>query len=151
MITFDTSDFDRKFNQLMKTAIPALVEKGLGKAMLDLMNDCVMEVPTVPLKEGFLRGSASVFVQNRLVATGENLPRAKAGKANTSHTEGIGSGKYIGVIGFNVPYAASQHENIDYVHTEPSSGPKYLESKLITKRNHYMSVIANTVKAGGEK
>lgn len=150
MITFDTSDFDRKFNQLMKTAIPALVEKGLGRAMLDLMNDCVMEIPTVPLREGFLRGSASIFVQNVLIATGEGLPMAKAGKANTSHTEGIELNKYVGVIGFNVPYAAKMHEGIDFHFTEPSSGAKYLESKLITKKNHYMQVVANTIKEGGD-
>jgi len=148
-ISFDTSDFDKKFKQLMKNAIPELVEKGLGKAMLDLMNDCVMEVPTVPLKEGFLRGSASVFVQNTLVATGEGLSGAKAGKANTSHAEGIGLGKYVGVIGFNVPYAAKMHEGVDFHFSEPSSGPKYLESKLITKKNVYMRVIAETIKEGG--
>jgi hypothetical protein len=149
-INFNTSDFDNKFKRIVKTAIPALVEKGLGRAMLDLMNDTVMTIPTVPLKEGFLRGSASIFVQNRLTATGEGLPNAKAGKANTSHTESIGLDKYVGVIGFNVPYAAKMHEAIDFHFSEPSSGPKYLESKLLTRRDVYMRDIADTIKAGAK-
>lgn len=147
---FDTSDFDKKFRQIVKTAIPALVEKGMGKAMIDLMNDSTIgEIPTCPRDEGTLRGSASIFVQNKFIADSGNLPSAKSGKANKSHTENIGDNQYVGVIGFAVPYAAKMHEGIDFHFTEPSSGPKYLESKLITKREHYMKVIANTIKDGG--
>lgn len=150
-IHFDSSDFDKKFKHIIETAIPSLIEKGLGVAMLDLMNDANNMVPTVPLKEGTLRGSVSIFVQNKLAATGEGLPGAKAGKANTDHTEAIGGTEYVGVIGYNVPYAAKQHEGIDFKHTEPSSGPKYLESKMLTRKDVYMKDIADTIKAGGDK
>jgi len=147
-IQFDSSDFQAKFGKIIKTAVPALLEKGLGRAMLDLMNDCVMEVPTVPLKEGWLRGSASIFVQNKFVSTSENLSRAKAGKAIRAYVENVTAGRFVGLIGFNTPYAAKVHEGIDMHFTEPSSGPKYLESKMISKRNHYLTVIANTIKEG---
>lgn len=148
-INFDTSDFDAKFKRIVKKAVPALVEKGLGRAMLDLMNDCVMEVPTVPLKEGWLRGSASVFVQNKFVADSTGLPNAKAGKALTVYAENIAPHQFVGLIGFNTSYAAKMHEGIDFHFSEPSSGPKYLESKMITKKNVYMRVIAETIKEGG--
>jgi len=105
-INFDTSDFDAKFKRIVKKAVPALVEKGLGRAMLDLMNDCVMEVPTVPLKEGWLRGSASIFVQNKFVADSTGLPNAKAGKEIKAYVENVRAGSFIGLIGFNPPYAA---------------------------------------------
>jgi len=149
-IHFDSSDFDKKMKLILKVAIPGLIGKGIGRAMLDMMNDCVMEVPTVPLKEGWLRGSASIFVQNKLLATGEGLPKAKSGKANTSHSESINIENYVGLIGFAVPYAAKMHEGIDFQFSEPSSGPKYLESKMISKRSHYLLVVANTIKEGGE-
>ena len=145
MKTFDMSDFNNKFRNIIKNVVPERVEIGLGRAMLDLMNDCVMEVPTVPLREGFLRGSASIFVQNKLIATGEGLPNAKGGEANKSHHESISVDKFVGVIGFNTPYAARVHE-VPMNFTEPSSGNKYLESKMITKRNHYMKVVANTIR-----
>jgi hypothetical protein len=148
-IVFDSSDFQEKFGKIVKTTVPSLVEKGLGRAMLDLMNDCVMEVPTVPLKEGWLRGSGSIFVQNKFRGDSTNLPSAKAGNALTSYVENIPAGKFVGIIGWNVPYAAKMHEGIDFHFSEPSSGPKYLESKMVSKRNTYMQVIANTIKEGG--
>lgn len=149
-IHFDSSDFQKKFGIVAKKTIPALVEKGLGRAMLDLMNDCVMEVPTVPLKEGWLRGSASIFVQNKFIADSTSLPSAKAGKALTVYAENIAPHQFIGLIGFNTSYAAKLHESIGYHFSEPSSGPKYLESKMITKKNVYMRVIAETIKEGGK-
>jgi len=149
-IVFDSSDFEKKFGKIIKTAIPSLVEKGLGRAMLDLMNDCVMEVPTVPLKEGWLRGSASVFVQNKFMADSTGLPMAKAGKAIRSYVENIVAGRFVGLIGFNTPYAAKMHEGVDFHFSEPSSGPKYLESKMVSKRGTYLLVIANTIKEGAE-
>jgi len=147
-IHFDASDFTKKFGNVVTRVIPERLEVGLGQAMLDLMNDCVMEVPTVPLKEGWLRGSASVFVQNKFLADGSGLSMAKAGKAIRSYVENVTKGKFVGLIGFNTPYAAKMHEGVDFHFTEPSSGAKYLESKMITKREHYLKVIADNIKGG---
>ena len=149
-IVFDSSDFQEKFGNIVKTAIPNLVEKGLGRAMLNLMNDCVKEVPTVPLKEGWLRGSASIFVQNKFMADSTNLPMAKAGKAIRSYVANVVVGRFVGIIGFNTPYAAKMHEGIDFHFSEPSSGSNYLGSKMLTKRNTYMKVIAETIRDGGK-
>ena len=147
-IHFDDSDFQDKLNKIVRTVFPERVEKGLGVAMLDLLNDCIMETPTVPIKEGWLRGSGSIFVQNRLAKTSVNLGRGKSKYENTNYIGNIKKGNYEGVIGFNAPYAARMHEGIDLNFTEPSSGAKFLESKLVRKRDVYLKDIADTIKAG---
>ena len=38
------------------------------------------------------------------------------------------------------------HEGIDFQFTEPSSGAKYLESKLHRNKNRYALIIANRIK-----
>lgn len=144
-INFDFSDFEAKFKRITEQAVPELTEKGLGRAMLQLLNDCVMEVPTVPLKEGWLRGSGSIFVQNKLAGVSSF---GKPGMANTSHSEGINFKELVGVIGFNTPYASKMHEGVDFHFTEPSAGAKYLESKLHRNGERYMLIIANTIKEG---
>ena len=146
---FDFSDFNKKFDYVAKSLIPALTEKGLGRAMLQVLNDCIMEIPTVPIKEGWLRGSGSIFVQNEFIKTSEGKGRGKPKYANMSFNESAGVDKVVGVIGFNAPYAAKMHEGLDLHFTDPSSGPKYLENKLITNKETYAEIIANTVKEGG--
>jgi len=145
-IKFNSDDFNKKFGVIVEKAIPELTEKGLGRAMANLFNDCINEVPTVPLKESWLRGSGSWFVQNKLAGVSN---KGKQGFANTSHTENISAGEFVGVIGFNTPYAARIHEGIGLHFREPSSGAKYLESKLHRKKDVYMKIIANTIKEGG--
>jgi hypothetical protein len=146
-LDFDTSDFDRKFMRIVKETVPELVIIGLGRAILQLLNDCVMEIPTVPLKEGWLRGSGSVFVQNKLSGvSGFGRP----GFANKTHIDNIGRGEFVGVCGFNTPYAARLHEGIGFHFTEPSSGAKYMEKKLHGNKDRYQEIIANAIKEGGK-
>jgi len=142
-ISFNDEDFQRKMKNIVNNAMPEAVEKGLGVAVLQLLNDCIMEVPTVPIKEGWLRGSGSAFAQNKLVAISKH---GKPGKANQDHSEHISYGNYVGVVGFNVPYASRLHEGIDMNFTDPSSGAKYLESKLIRNKDTYFKIIANRIK-----
>ncbi len=144
-MSFDTSDFDKKFKRITQRQIPDLAEKGMGRALLNLMNDCIMEVPTVPLKEGFLRGSASIFVNNKLVGVSQH---GQARYATNVASMTIPHNSMLGVVGFNAPYAARLHEGVDFMFTEPSSGPKFLESKIQKNRKHYLETIANTIKGG---
>lgn len=146
----DTSEFDEKFKKLMRATIPELQERGMGGAMLALMGDCVMEVPTVPVDEGTLRGSASIFVQNEFIKDSSDLPKAKGGKAVKNHSEPKKPHRLVGVIGFNTPYAAKMHEGVDFHFQEPSSGAKYLESKLLRNGKSYMKEIAGVIRGGGE-
>jgi hypothetical protein len=147
MNVFDKSDFDKKFKDIIRRAAPELIETGLGRASLQLMNDCVMEVPTVPIKEGWLRGSGSVFVQNKLV---HESTFGKAGMANTDHSENLGPRDFVGVVGFNTPYASRLHEGLTFHFSEPSAGPKYMESKMMRNKERYMQIIANAIKEGGK-
>jgi len=143
---FYTKDFDEKIKKLVGKVMPEKIERGIGVAMLDLLNSCIMEVPTVPLKEGWLRGSGSIFVQNKFMQTSEGMDRAKAGYAIKSYSEFIPKETYVGIIGFNTPYAARLHEGVGFHFTESSSGPKYLESKLMTKRDVLIGDIADAIK-----
>ncbi|MDD5585025.1 MAG: hypothetical protein PHV55_08230 [Candidatus Omnitrophica bacterium] len=144
-IYFDTTDFDEKFQKIIKETYPELIKKGLARAMFNLMRDCVMQAPTVPIREGWLRGSASIFVQNKLVGVS---PYGKPGFATTNLAAAITAGKYVGTIIFNTPYAAKIHEGIGFKFREPSAGPKYLEAKLMGNGRSYMQEIADTIKAG---
>ena len=117
--------------------------KGVGAALLQLKADMILQQPTAPIDEGFLRGSTSIFVQNKEV---EQPPEAKekVQKRLHSHTESIDAGQIVGVIGVNVPYAARHHE-VPAHFQEPSAGNKYLESKMANNKNTYKKIIVNTI------
>jgi len=144
-ISLNLTDFYKKFNRITKKAIPEVVEKGLGKAGLQLLADSILQRPTAPIKEGWLRGSGSVFVNNKCI--GES-PSGRKGKANKNHNESIKPREMVGVVGFNVPYAARLHEGEQLKFREPSSGPKFLESKMARNKNVYFKIIANVIKGG---
>ena len=97
------------------------VERGMMKAAGQLLNDCNMKAPTVPLDEGTLRRSGSRRVEKK-------------------------TNKVVGVVGFNTPYAARWHE-VKANFKEPSAGTKYIESKLSRFRDDYFRIIAREVKA----
>lgn len=115
----------------------------MGRAASQLLNDCIFEIPTVPLREGWLRGSGSVFVNNKLIAIS---PHGKSGKAATVSAEAIESGDLVGLCVFNAPYAARLHEGVGFKFREPSSGPKFLESKLIGNQDVYFEIIAKAIR-----
>jgi len=96
-------------------------EKGMRRAVGQLLNDCIMKNPTVPHKEGTLRrsGSRKVIVKSREI---------------------------VGIVGFNTPYAARLHEHPQFHFTEPGSGGKYLETKLKNYRRDYFWLITRGAK-----
>lgn len=147
-IKFNTDDFDKKTTKLLKQSFPENLERALGVAMLSLMNDCINEVPTVPLKEGWLRGSVSVFVNNKFSGNKDN---GKTDYMNKDHNGAIPKDSFVGVIGFNAPYAARLHEGIGFKFTEPSSGAKYLESKLLANRERYLRIVAECLEEDRKK
>ncbi len=139
----DFSDFQRRMRKLSREVMPEAAEAGVARAGLQLLNDSVMERPTVPIREGWLRGSGSVFVQNSLIAVSSY---GKPGKANLDLSEYIPPDMIVAYVGFNTPYAARLHESMDFHFREPSSGPKFLESKLLRNKEAYGEIIANTIK-----
>lgn len=149
-LELNSKDFDKKFAKIVNKAVPEALEKGLARACFNLLRDCIMVIPTVPLKEGWLRGSGSIFVQNKLVGTSEGMPGAKAGKAEKKHSEEVGRNQTYGMVAFNTPYASRLHEGVDFQFTEPSSGAKFLEDKIKTRRQMYMKTIALAVQEAGK-
>lgn len=124
-------------------AIHKGAETGVGRAMLQLKSDMVMQRPTAPIKEGFLRGSTSIFVQNEKVDTPVD-PGEKTDEQVDHYTMKIAKTEIVGVIGVNVPYAARWHE-VPAQFTEPSAGNKYLESKMSRNKMTYKKIITNAI------
>ena len=125
---------------------PELTERLWQKAGMQVLNDAVMETPTVPLDEGTLRGSGSVFVNNKLIGTSQK--KSSGGRPNPAmqNVDLIPEGAVVTVVGFNVPYAARLHEHPEYNFREPGirAGSSSSE-KLIENRNLYLRIVANTL------
>lgn len=140
-LKLDYREFDDRLKKLVEQSAPKAIEQGLGKAGGQWLNDAVMKRPTVPLKEGTLRGSGSVHVNGKFVM---ESPHGKKGKANTGPTL---KGKLDFVqVGFNTPYAARLHEGINMNFSERGSGPKFLEQKMKERKKLYLRIIANSLK-----
>jgi hypothetical protein len=153
-IALDTRQFDAAMQRLVKEAMPAAIKEGMGKAASQLLNDAVMQSPTVPLDEGTLRGSAFVFVDG----TPPRIPVSVPGKTRPkfvpapSAAFGKEDKKTVAIVGFNTPYAARLHEGIGIKHwSEPGSGPKFLESKLANNRHEYIKIVADQIKSTSSK
>ena len=124
----DMTDFDKKFNNLMKNAIPEHGEKGTFNAMNRLLDDAVTKPPQAPRDIGDLHGSKLV-------------EKVKKGDKESS-IEG----------GFNSKYARRHHEvepgtfkyTISAKCTQP--GPKFLESKMAQFKDKYGEIIAETIR-----
>lgn len=116
-------------------------EVGVGRAMVQLQNDAINQQPTAPIKEGFLRGSVSIFVNNKRINT---EIEGKTEFRNDVLSQHIEEGQIVGFIGFNVPYAARAHE-VPMNFTEPSAGNKFLESKMSKNKMLYKKIIHNAV------
>lgn len=124
----DTKDFDRKFNALVKNAIPEASEKGAFDAMNELLRDAIVHPPQAPKDMGDLWGSKIVEKARRV--------------GKESFVEG----------GFNIKYARRHHEvapgTFKYTTTKGASrpGPKFLESKMARFKEKYAWIIAETIR-----
>lgn len=116
---------------------------GVGRALLQLKTDMIMQKPTAPIKEGFLRGSTSIFVQGAELPVPLG-PRERPDKRISGFTQTIPPGKIVGLIGVNVPYAARWHE-VPAHFSEPSAGNKYLESKMANNKMLYRKIVVNGI------
>ena len=150
MIEFDDREFQERMKKIAYEQFPARMEKALGVAAMALLRDCLMVAPTVPLQEGggWLRGSGSVHVNGVFK---EESPEGQRGFANKGKT-GVES-KNTAVVGFNTPYASYLHEGQRKDGTrkvvnwsEPSSGSKFMESKMSMFSKQYGKLMAETIK-----
>jgi hypothetical protein len=141
------------FDGLMryKRETEAAILRGMKKAGLALLRDCINEVP---LKQSTLRGSSSVFVDDALVSTGADLGYSE-GTPATDGGQPPQPGRIVTTVGFNTPYAAYQHEGMrkDGSHvvrnySEPDTGPKFIENRL-AQGGEYLGIVAAEIKKGG--
>jgi len=127
----DPDDFLKDFTKIVDSAIPELAGKGLFAAGISLIHDAKTLPPQAPFLKGDLWGHGIV-------------EKAKKARKDVSVK-----------VGFNKSYAARQHEaepgEFNYTRTGAKNpGPKFLESKMVTKKNKYMYIVAETIKAGGK-
>jgi len=137
--SLDISDFAKGFDRLAKAWYRDL-EKALFRAGSELIHDSNKEEPKTPVKEGHLKGS--VKIEAHVTNPGETTVFA----------------------GFSIEYAAQVHERVGHGQgvldemtgggtyatpaswTEPGSGPKFLESKLMRHRQKYFNIMAVGIK-----
>lgn len=134
----------------------AAARVGMAQAGARLLSDCIMELPTVPMKETTLRGSGSVIIDGTCTMTAAELgytdgtPATEVSEADFP----VEADKIRAVVGFNSPYAAYQHEGMrkdaSYVvenYSEPGSGAKFIQDKLAENAEDYIAVAAAGMKA----
>jgi len=127
----DPDDFLKKFDEITGRVVIDSAGKGLFVAAKEMIHDAITLPPQAPFKKGDLRGSGTV-------------EKAKKARKNISIK-----------AGFNIEYAARQHEaepgEFNYTRTGAKNpGPKFLESKMVSKKDKYMHIVAETIKAGGK-
>jgi len=120
--------------------------KGMAKGCMRLLGDAVMEAEKVPIDEGTLRGSGSVFVGNTLIGTSEASGGGLGTPARSLGIQTAGGQALIGTVGFNTPYAAWLHEHPELNFSEEGTGAKYLEKKMSAHRERYMGIVAGEVR-----
>jgi len=164
----DFNLFSRGLN-LADANIRKAAESGVALAGIRLRRDSVMEVPKVPLDEGTLRGSGSVFVNGVLKETAPNV----GGNPTPADTcnEGFDADSITALVGYNTPYAERLHEHPEFhfgitrarknmrklgkrarAQRGPNAleadaaafgtGAKYLERPLSQNRERYMGIAA---------
>ncbi len=148
-----SSDLDfLKGLDLADKLVRGAVVEGKKRACMQLLDDAINEAPLIPHDEGTLQGSGSVFVNDELVGTAPNVGGDPT--PATSHQSGGSADEVVGTVGFNVPYAAFQHEgqredgsHVVTQHSRPDGrGSKYLERPLHENAEDYVAIEANTVR-----
>lgn len=128
----NTKDFDKKFNDLVKNAIPGDSQKGLVNAMNEWLSDSIEKPPQAPKEIGDLWGSTAGTV-----------------KVETKYKLLSASG------GFNIKYAHRHHEvppgTYKYTTDKGASqpGPKFMQSKAVQFGKKYMEIVADTIRRRG--
>ena len=142
-LTIDASQF---VTSMKKNITVDRARVGLGTAGMQLMNDCVMQIPTVPLREGMLRGSGSVHVENDLIGVSKDL--LGNGTPAIGNVMNLTPNQLVAIIGFNTHYAAYMHEHPEFNFTTPGSGGKFMEIPMSVNKTLYIGIIARKIRKG---
>jgi hypothetical protein len=128
------------WKRVQQAAVDGMVENTedlLGRSMRD-----------APVDEGTLRasGSAQVYANGRAVARRGFRKVAKQPESPEMVSRPVQEGglgdAVVGEVGFNTPYALTQHERLDFNH--PKGGKaKYLQDNLETQADRYQDNLAD--------
>ena len=153
---FNDVTFLKRLN-LADKRVRASATKHMARAGMRLLRDSLMDAPTVPLKEGTLRGSGAVHVNGKMVGSAEEFgyPPTASGKEDGAPADSIGlpvgKDEIVATTGFNTAYAARLHEHPEYNFSPPDkngkriapeSGGKYLERPLFENAERYPKIVA---------
>lgn len=109
--------------------------KGLARALMFVGTESQQKAP---VETGDLRGSLEVEINGVLIAKGES-------DGGISIMSDIPENGTVGKISYNEPYAAVQHERVDFNH--PMGGQaKYLETVLNNEKDTILHLIGDGVK-----
>lgn len=108
--------------------------KGLANALMDVAEESQKRAP---VDTGNLRGSVMVELDGETYAEGSK-------EGGVSIVASVPETAERGTVSYNTPYAAQQHEQINYDH--PRGGQsKYLESVLVEESDRILQTIAGDV------
>jgi len=121
--TLDATEFLRNFRRITEEKIPRNLGEALEETWPYILADAVEEVPKVPVDTGHLSKTQKVgeyrIYKDRIFCEG----------------------------GFHADYAAKVHEMpVSTNWSEPGSGPKFLESALISNNRKYMKEVADRLR-----
>lgn len=108
--------------------------KGLAKALLFVGTESQQRAP---VETGDLRGSLEIDIDSTKIAEGKKGGGIRiVGEAPETGT--------VGTVSYNTPYAANQHEHVEYDH--PLGGEaKFLEKVLNSEQDRILRLIADEV------
>lgn len=152
--TFDISDFEKNLRDLVDRQWPATIQRALGQVGAAIIHDANAEIPQTPLKLGYLRSSASAFVNNELVFTAPWIVTEKGDQEYhpaQDHTEEIPPNTQQVTVGYNTSYAHLMHEGVwpdgrEINYHYPGTGKKYLERKLQERDQLYVKLVVDALK-----
>jgi hypothetical protein len=125
-LTVNTTDFDKKTKALLNQIIPAAAQKTLREVASIILRDADDRKPRTPKDKG-------------------NLKRDKFVQKAQRH-----GAKWNIHLGYNSAYAARMHNDTNIKNwSEPGSGNKYLELKLIRYKDKYGKAMALRIKKYG--
>lgn len=149
-ITTNFTEFKQGLIEIELKVISKSVES-VAQAMIAYMNDCINEIPKVPVDTGSLAGSHSVFVDGKLVATSAS-DRTGSSEYNptpltTFPITELLSKTVVGLLVAHKAYAASLHTGVSrhgtaYTFKSPGSGSHWILAKALVNHQKYIKIIA---------
>jgi hypothetical protein len=153
-MTLDISDFAKGFKKLVEQSAPEAIDKGLFKAGVELLHDAIYISRGAPKEIGDLWASGSIQGAGAIIAVPDGKPVSPpSGFKSMQESGGVAI-----AAGFNREYAAYLHEGHrkdgsytikwwTYMKGAHDPGPKYLESKMVSKTEKYKWIIGEYLKS----